>query len=54
MFADMYRAYELLSETMRGRLDSVQAAHDPTASTSYEKEFARQAHPGQRARGAMC
>ncbi len=45
MFADMYRAYELLSEPMRLLLDGAQAVHDraAAASTSYGKEFARQA-----------
>jgi taurine dioxygenase len=44
MFADMYRAYELLSEPMKRILDGVQAVHDraAAASTSYGKEFTGQ------------
>lgn len=44
MFADMYRAYETLSEPMQRLLDGAQAVHDraAAASTSYGKEFAGQ------------
>lgn len=44
MFADMYRAYETLSEPMKRIVDNAQAVHDraAAASTSYGKEFSRQ------------
>ncbi len=41
MFADMYRAYEALSEPMKRFLDGKEAVHDraAAAATSYAKEF---------------
>ncbi len=41
MFADMYRAYEALSDRMKSFLDGLHAVHDraAAAATSYSKEF---------------
>lgn len=41
MFADMYRAYEALSDRMKSFLDGLHAVHDraAAAATSYAKEF---------------
>lgn len=41
MFADMYRAYDKLSDRMKGFLEGMMAVHDraAAAATSYSKEF---------------
>jgi taurine dioxygenase len=41
MFADMYRAYDKLSDRMKGFLEGMVAVHDraAAAATSYSKEF---------------
>lgn len=43
MFADMYRAYDMLSEPMKRILEGMEAVHDraAAATTSYAKEFGK-------------